>query len=319
MKYQQSLSTLRFKRSKKFALIGAETYLKEHFINNARIVYPDDEMVKVYPENQEEACDILSSQGLFNDGLLVMCQFDKMKTTAFEEITADYGGCLIMSFSPKANIRTRSMTKILTDTVIVECKKLREYGNDYPIWIKSQITDSGFECEPDVDNLLFAKIGPSMTSLSNELEKLYLLKEKGEVITLDEVKKHVSVTSSSTAFEIFENLMRRDTLKALEGFNSYTRNRTTFIDMVGFLGTYLEKMYRMLLLKESKYDVADIADIIGIPKFLVQTKYMPKALAFGKHGISAKINALCSLDVQLRLFRGDKRILFEKFILDFKK
>ncbi len=319
MKFLQSITALRFKRSKKFALIGAESYLKELFINTAKVVYPEEDMVKIFPDNQEEGYDILSSQGLFSDGLLVMNAFDKMKTSVFEEVTADYSGCLIMAFTEGANIRTRSMTKILTDTVIVECKKLREYGNDYPTWIKSQITDSGYESEPDVENLIFAKIGPSMFTLANELKKLFLLKEKGEKITLDEVKRHVSVTSSSTAFEIFENLMKRDVLRALVGFNSYTRNRTSFTDMVGFLGTYLEKMYRMLLLKEYKYDIADISDIIGIPKFLVQTKYMPKALAFGKHGISAKINALCNLDVQLRLFRGDKRILFEKFILEFKK
>jgi len=318
MKYQSALSSLRYKRAFKFALIGNEPYLKEDFIKASEIVYPDEDMKKIFPENQAEAYDILSSQGLFEDGLLILCNFNKMKTAAFEDVINGYRGCLILSFSEGANIKSRAMTKILTSMVIVECKKLREYGTDYPIWIRSQITDAEYGAEPNIENLIFARIGPNMFALSRELEKLFVVKSKDDVITSDDVREYVSVTSMSTAFELFENLMRKDVNKALHCFDSYTRNKNTFTDVVGFLGTYFEKMYRMLLLRESKLEVADVADIIGIPKFLVTTKYLPKALSFGKHGIASKINALCYLDVQMRLFKGDKRILFEKFITDFK-
>lgn len=106
---------------------------------------------------------------------------------------------------------------------------------------------------------------------------------------------------------------------ALEIFNRYTRNQNTFIDIIGFLYVYFEKVYRMLLLKEEGMEENDIADIIGIPKFLVKTRYLPKASLFGKNNIANKINSLCDLDVKIRLFRGSRRILFERFIYGFEK
>ena len=44
-----------------------------------------------------------------------------------------------------------------------------------------------------------------------------------------------------------------------------------------------------------------------------------KAVLFGKNNISNKINFLCNLDIQMRLFKGDRRILFEHFLYSFSK
>ena len=66
-------------------------------------------------------------------------------------------------------------------------------------------------------------------------------------------------------------------------------------------------------------EVDDIADIIGLHKYFVKSKYMPKAINFGKVEIAKKIDQLCSLNNQLCQFKGDKKILVEKFFLSFQK
>ncbi|RKY78060.1 hypothetical protein DRQ07_08015 [candidate division KSB1 bacterium] len=317
MKYQNALSLLRFKKSNKFILLGDEPYLKERFIEISESIYSD--IRKYYPEDQREAYDIMNSESFFDDGLIILYDFNKMKAEVFKDLIKLYNGCLILVLSDLSNIKSRVMTDILSKMTIVECKKLREYGSDYLIWINSFISEFGYTSEKGVDQLIFSRVGPSMFSLSNEIEKLILIKSEEKYITLKDAADYISFTSKGNAFEIFESLLRKNVKKALKTFNNYTRNKNTFVDIIGFLYVYFEKVYRMLLLKEEGMEEDDIANIVGIPKFLVKTKYLPKAVLFGKNNISNKINFLCNLDIQMRLFKGDRRILFEHFLYSFSK
>lgn len=317
MKYQNALASLKFKKANKFALIGNEPYLKEKFILSTIKVYQDNEVESFLPEDQEEALSRLASCSLFDDSIVILSNFDKMKVSAFEKYIDSYTGCLILKMSEKANLKSREMTNILSKMTLVECPKLREYGTDYPYWIHSYISNRGYKTTNEVSQFIFSRIGPNMFSIDHELEKLFMVKGEEKDITLEDIRNYVSITSTSTAFEIFENLMKNDVPSALASFYSYTKNKDTFIDIVAFLSVYFEKMYRVNLLKEEKFESDDIADILGIPRFILKTKYLSKALAMGKTRIGEKLNNLCHIDVQLRTFKGNNKILLEKFILDF--
>ena len=319
MKYRDAISALRFKKSSKFALIGKEHYLKESFIKTAGKVYSDCSIRILFPEEQSEALSLLRCDTLFEDNFLVLNYFDKMKMETFKDAIDTYNGGLIVTFTEKVNVRSRVITKILSDLTMVECRKLREYNTDYPLWIRGQITEAGFKASDSIDDLIFSRVGPNMFLLAQELGKLFILKSKEKVITSEDVKKVVAISAVSTAFELFESLLRRKINKALNCFSSYSRSHDNFFEIVSFIGTYLEKMYRIILLRERKFEVEDIADIVGIPKFLVKTRYLPWALSFGKNGLAKKIDGICNLNIQLRLFKGDKKILFEKFIYSFLK
>lgn len=317
MIYSKAISSLRYKKGKKFALVGNEPYLKESFIKLAGKVHSDCTPYSLYPENQEEALGLLESEDLFGNKLLVFHSFNKMKMESFEKAIKNYDDNLILVIEDKARLKARAITKILTLVTVVECKKFKEYGMEYPLWIRGNITDKGFTADDEIDQMIFSRVGPNMAVIAHELEKLFILKSDDKNITVEDVKKVVSVTAISTSFEIFENLLKKDTRRALESFYSYAGDRDNFIEIVSFLGLYLEKMYRMLLLKEDNYKIDDIADIIGLPRFYVKTRYMPKATSFGKLKIAAGIDRVCQLNVQLRLFKGDKKVLMEKFIHDF--
>ncbi len=317
MIYQNAVSSLRFKKATKFALVGKEPYLKESFIKTAVSFLSDCTVYKLFPEEQEEALGLLESEDLFGAKLLVFYSFNKMKMESFERAVKDYDGNLILVIDGKASLKSRAITGILSNVVPVECKKLRDYGMDYPLWIRGNITEAGYTAPDSVDQQIFSRVGPNMFILAHELEKLFIVKAEDKNIEPEDVDEIVSLTAVSTAFELFESLLKRNVVKALECFYSYARGRDNFIEIVGFLGSYFEKMYRMLLLKEKKFKSDDIADIISIPRFLVKTRYMPRAQAFGKHKIAAKIDSVCRLNVQLRLFKGDKKVLMEKFIIEF--
>ena len=73
----------------------------------------------------------------------------------------------------------------------------------------------------------------------------------------------------------------------------------------------------MILLRDRKHSIDSIADILGIPKFLVGNKYLPPALTLGKSFLNKQLERLCELDLKVRSFKGCKKILVEQFIYKF--
>lgn len=316
MKFQQAVTSLEHDRENKFILKGSEPYLKKYFISKVKNKYKDYKIF--FPDDQKEAFDVLGSGSFFESPAVILIRFNEMDLKQFEPLIKNYEECVVASLDEKVTKGPRELTKIISIMKVVECNQLKSYGSPFPLWISSKITAAGFEAPGRVHEMIFAQVGPNMSVISSELEKLFIVKSDSKVITESDVSLYVSQTAMSTIFEMFEYLMKRNVKKALECFYSYTRSHTTYIDVISFLGKYFEKMYRILLLKEEGFSVNDIAEIIGLAPFLVKTRYLPRAKAFGKAQIAAKINAVCALDVKSRLFRGDKRILMEKFILDFK-
>lgn len=314
MKYTESLSSLKYDREQRYALVGNEQFLKESFVRKTKEFRPDDDIAEFYPEQYEEALSYAGSGTLFSRRVMILWDFDKMPVSKFEDMVFD--GLVIYVMTEKANLKSRDITKIFSTVAIVECNKLKEYGAEYPSWILSNITEAGYKAQEGVSPFLFSRVGPDMHSIMNELEKLFIVKND-KIITLKDVDTYVSVLAVSTSFELFENLLRKDVKKVLINFDTFSKLQDNFIDITGFLAVYLEKMYRILLLHEKKVDVKDIADIVGMPFFLVKTKYLPRITSLGRNYIASKINALCDVDVALRLFKGDKRIIMERYFLSF--
>jgi DNA polymerase III delta subunit len=316
MKYQEALTSLKFKRESRFVLVGPEMYLKEQFVNTAKEKYNDMEFAEFFPENQEQALSLIGSDSFFDKPFVILKNFDKMKTPRFEEAIKGFEGNLILTLTEKVDTQSRSITKIVSSLTTVECNKFKEYGNDYPLWINTQLSNAGYSASEEVIYYIFSKVGPNLFTLSRELEKIFIVKQD-RTVTRNDVEKYVSVTSTSTSFEVFENILKKNIPAALACFDSYAKLQDNFIEIVGFMESYLEKMYKILVLRDKKLEIDNISDIVGIPRFIVKTRYLPKIQSLGKAYIASKIDALCAIDVQLRLFRGDKKILLEKFIFSF--
>ena len=317
MKYQEAVSILRYKKDTKFALVGSEQFLKDSFISMAKSIHSHLSVKTIFPENQKDALDALTQQSFFDESFLILLNFDKMKVEYFVEALKKFKGCLILVLDKES--KSRDMTKILSGLTVVECAKFKEYGSEYLTWIKGFFTEKEYVVDSDVEELIFFKVGPNMFSLSKEMKKLLLVRFSEKKISLDDVKKYVSQTSTSSFFDLFECLMKKDVRESLRCFTSISKNQDNFSDLVSFLSSYFEKMFRIHLLREKKLEIKDIADIIGIPQFYLKTKYMPKAISMGRDTIASKINELCKLSVHLRTFKGDKKLLVEKFLLSFMR
>jgi len=319
MRYQDGLTSLKFKRDTRFLLTGDEPYLKQMFIKAAHLVYRGWELLDFYPDNESEALSSLNSGGLFDGRLVVLHDFNKMNIKKFTDFIDSPQDCIIFIITEGYEGSSRHMTTVTSKAAVIECNKMRWYGNDYPLWITSKILDGGYTKRDGVESAIFSKVGPDMFSLSNEISKLFLFKNETKDIGMGDVDSVISLTSTKSSFDILDCLLKRDISGALHCLESYSRIQDNYIELVSFLSLYMEKVYRILLLRDSKTTPEDIADIVGLPRYLLKTKYLPKAVVLGKSFVADKMDHLCKLDVQLRKFKGNKKIIVENFFYKFSE
>jgi DNA polymerase III delta subunit len=315
MKYRDALKELQYDRSQKFVLTGEEAYLKEHFINAAKQKHADVDHFCFFPGDEEEIKDILSSSSLFGDRLVLLRNYDEMKD--FSELVKKFEGLLIVVLSDEANLKLAKATKIIGCCTHAQCSKMGEFGRDYPTWIVSKAEEKKFLFLDGAEDTLYKMVGPDMFDLSQEIFKLMLYKDATKTITPEDVEKVVGRMASYSMYDLLDNLLRKDVKKALVCFDSYAQNNDSFGELIWFLGHYLEKMYRIILMSEKKISPESMADILHIPTFIIKTKYIPRCISFGKAKLLECMERLCAVEVSSRTFQSEERILIENYIFSF--
>jgi len=315
MRVKEAFTAYMAGRVNRFALYGTEPFFIERFID---IVKSRTNCLIFHPDNADDALMEISLDTLFDPSRsIVLTEFDRMKPERFAQPIRNWAGTLILTFSDKVDLRSRAMTEILTNIEMVSCEKFREYANEYQLWILSVIREAGYEPEDGVEDIIYKRVGPSLHGLSHELDKLFVLKASDKRIAKKDAEQYVITTAQSSAFDVLDCLLRHDVAGALRMVDSHCRSVETPTKLLEFLGMFFEKLYRMLLLKEQGLSPEDIASIVGLSAFHVKTRYLPRSLALGKKFLAERIDQICTMEIGFRSFKGDKRVLLDRFIFSF--
>jgi len=316
MKFQEALQQLRTKKLKRFLLSGTEWYFRDKFISLCKSKYPEYHIV--YPEQADDALNMLSAEGFFDEErLFIFYDFDKMKPERFVTPLKNSNDLIVLNLSERANQRSSALSKVTSIFDVVSCDSLRENGSEYMAWIKSYVEGAGFSIDEQSASLMYEKVGPNLFQLSSELEKLFIVNNSARDIKQQDVETYVSRTARATAYELWDSLLNRDVKKALQCIATYDDSADTLHDILKFLAFNTEKLIRICLLNEAGMNADEIADITGINGFYLKTKYKPKALQFGRFFLQNRYDDLCLIDVQLRMFKGSKKLLLERFLMLF--
>ena len=317
MRYNEAIKELKYKRNKKFILMGEESYLKDNFIKMALASQPEVVSFSYYPGEEEEAQSTLYSSSLFDDDqIVILYYYDEMKTKGFKDIIQKFKGHLFLVLSPEANLKSAALTDIANLCLQVQCSKMAEYTVEYPSWLVSKAEEKGYLFVDDAETLLYKKVGPDMFMLLKELEKVMIYKEKTKTVTPDDIDRVVSFSVITSNYDILDALLKKDIPKALNTFELYRKKSDDFDGLIFFLGHYFEKLYRMLLLNADKVTPEGMASILNISPFLIKSKYLPRANSLGLSRIAHILEQVVALEAGLRL-SSIKEILIYKFIFSF--
>jgi DNA polymerase III delta subunit len=319
MRFFEALKNLRSRVNNKYFLTGSETFLKRQFIQEAKTVYPELPCHTYLPEDEKNFISMLSSEDIFEQSsLIIVRDFNKMSSGELPDLLEKTGNVLIISSSEKADLKSKNISRCMGFVLPVECLPFPDYGKEYQLWLIKLISTAGYTMEEGVDEIIFSKIGPDFFSLDNETRKIFLYKTLDRHITKKDVELVVSNSVYGSPYDILDNILKKDITDAVGSFQLYMVDNSDCTGLVLFLIHYMEKMCRVAMLVEQKIPSDDIASILKISKYMLKTRYLARVNTLGLTQLAKIYDSLCTLDVQVRQFSGDKKRVVENYLFSVK-
>lgn len=164
---------------------------------------------------------------------------------------------------------------------------LSDKVRDYKLvdWISNYARDTGYQITPKASMLLAEFLGTDLSRISNELEKLSILVEKGTAINEVHIEENIGISKDYNFFELQNAFAERDYVKASKIVNYFEKNPKMgpLIPIVSNLFGYHTKLMRIHFMKDKSRE--SLASNLGINPFVVAQYtnaakiYNPKKLA----------------------------------------
>ncbi|HVB39037.1 MAG TPA: DNA polymerase III subunit delta [Vicinamibacterales bacterium] len=174
--------------------------------------------------------------------------------------------------------RSRLVKLLLKEAVVVTCGGL-ETAADARRWIAAQVDAAGARMEPAAVNLLADQIGPDVSRLRGELERVLLFADGGRTVTVDDVRETVGAPSVQDEWAMTRAIEHGDAAGAL----------------------------RELALMLEGGSVAPM--ILGQLGWVVRTR-LPASR------VPDAVDALFRTDLDLKRSAGDTRVLLERLVVE---
>ena len=195
----------------------------------------------------------------------------------------------------KLDKRTKAYLAIKKAGVFYERGKLRD--DDVPTWISTFVRSHGRSITEKASLLLFEAMGNSLSKISNELEKIFIIVKEGQSIDDTAIERNVGISKDYNVFELQKAIGRRDVVKCNKIINYFSDNPKAcpMPVLVANLYTYIVKiMIYHQLADKSQYAAASA---IGVNPYFVKD-YVAAARNFTLPKLAACIGYLHDADLR---------------------
>lgn len=296
------------KSNKKFLINSADTFMAEMFIKECLEIYKDYELKKCW--DTDTFVEELNRGSLFSSGkrILVLMSLSDDNIQDIEPFLDYETEDIIILVESGALKKNKAYVKIKSDYSYQKLEKLA--NKDCRSWLHSYMLKEGLKFVPEIPARIIDIRGTDLRALSNEVKKLkYLNKE----ITESLCSSIVCSADEAGFFKFIDHFGHKRLSDCLGEFNKIEEVR--YIQLLHFMIGYVEKLYKIAIYREQKKTADEISDIIGLPKFIIQTKYYTVISIFGKVKLLKVLDLLNDLDVKLRLSKYDNKLVFESYLL----
>lgn len=150
---------------------------------------------------------------------------------------------LVLCHKHKSLDKRRELGKKI-DKLAVSAVFKKPYESQLPEFIAAYAKDKGFSFDEAAVRMLCEYVGNDLQRLSNELDKVMIAAEKGEVISAEKVMSQVGISREYNIFELQKALIRRDALQANKIVNYFEGNtkKNPLIPAVAYLYSFYSKL-----------------------------------------------------------------------------
>lgn len=202
----------------------------------------------------------------------------------------------VINYKHKTYDTRKKLAKVVAKNgLIFKSEKVKDY--QLPEWISNYVKSVGYGITSKASILLSEFLGSDLSRITNELNKLFLLLEKGTDINDIHIEENIGISKDYNPFELTNAISVRDVPKAFKIANYFSHNPKAGDMMVVIPSTFnfFSKLMRIHFLpNKSKEAVA--ADLKIHP--FVATQYMNAAKVYNPKKIAANIAILHEYDLK---------------------
>jgi len=181
-------------------------------------------------------------------------------------------------------------------------------------WISKRIESQGRQSELGAVEELLRRVGPDMSSLAAETDKLCLHAGEYGKVTVDSVATLVPASTEQSVFKLTEEIASLRTDRALALYYDLLKQKEEPIKLVALLVRQFRHMLFVKELGKQGYTPQQMAGQIGLHPYAVKVT-ADQAKGFSSERLSSVLERLAELDYEMKTGRVEKTLGLELFLL----
>lgn len=179
--------------------------------------------------------------------------------------------------------RKKVMKSVAKNGLVFKSEKVKDYI--LPDWIQTYVKTTGYSITGKAAILLSEFLGNDLSRIVNELDKLYILLEKGTAINEIHIEENIGISKDYNVFELTNALGANDLVKAYKIVNYFEMNpkATSIVVVIPTLFRFFSQLMRIHFLPNKSKDT--VANALKVHPFVAgelvraTTIYNPSKLA----------------------------------------
>ena len=220
---------------------------------------------------------------------------------------------VIIAGYEKLDERKKLTKSLKKNAVVLEAKELNE--KETKQWIHEQVVENGQQITAGGIDLLFQLIGPNLTIVHNELEKLFLYAGNN---LIDEKMIHTLVPKSleDNIFALVEQVVHHRLEPALSIYYDLLKQNEEPIKLLAVIASQLRFIYQVKTLHSKGYGERQISGLLKVHPYRVKLA-IPQSRIFDERRLISMMNDLADLDYKMKTGYGNKEKLLEIFFFKY--
>lgn len=179
--------------------------------------------------------------------------------------------------------------------VVFQSEKVKEYH--LPQWIESYLKETDYSITPKASKLLADSLGNDLSRITNELDKLAILIQKGTQINEIHIEENIGISKDFNMFELVTAIQNRDVPKIFRIIDYFEHNPKAgpFVVIVGQIYGFFIKLMTYHFLQDKSQ--ANIAAKCKINPFFVKD-YVAASKLYNPTKVAANISILHEFDLK---------------------
>ena len=163
-----------------------------------------------------------------------------------------------------------------------------------------------------MSSIIASRKGNDLYAIAYEIRKLEFACPDKKVIK-QKCQELIAFSGETKFFDFADYFFRKRVKETLIELDRV--NEESYIGLVHFMLSYIDKLYKISIYKEQKTADDDICSILDLNGYIYKRKYLVALAAYGKVKLLKVTDILNELDLKLRVCKFDKRYLMIYFIV----